>query len=323
MFVTRLASFRYVAAATGLAGLEAPRSIDESRAVLPASHILISKTMSGAACAPTESVCFASPGRQGWNAGARALPAAAFRYSHKMPAEGFGGVSQKLLVDAVKDVRAETGVNYAKIGQCNEDQLYQRGMDATSYLSHIYDRSKMLVLMHGVLGRPDGRSFESTGAKANDKLQDVRLNQQLEEFEMANHLCAGTLARPIAIYMMPVVEEFDGRSAQLAEDVASHHRASLDAKRKDPTDRQQEGEDNETHDMRLNMLKRQRISEAALGQPKPRKPVSEKPEPVVAKSAKQVRKSSMHQFNGQKNALLGSWSATPSPSEHRAQIESG
>ena len=322
MFVTRLASFRYVAAATGLAGLEAPRSIDESRAVLPASHILISKTMSGAACAPTESVCFASPGRQGWNAGARALPAAAFRYSHKMPAEGFGGVSQKLLVDAVKDVRAETGVNYAKIGQCNEDQLYQRGMDATSYPSHIYDRSKMLVLMHGVLGRPDGRSFESTGAKANDKLQDVRLNQQLEEFEMANHLCAGTLARPIAIYMMPVVEEFDGRSAQLTEDVASHNRVCLDAKRKDPTDMQQEGENDETHQKRLKFLHSQRVSDSMSGKTKADVPVSEKSKPDVAKSAKQVRKPLMDLFNARKNPLLGVWSATPSPTEHRALVES-
>ena len=71
MFATYRAGFLRVAAGTGLAGLEAPRSIDESSAMTPGSHILISKTKSGAACAPTEPVCFASPGRQGWNAGAR------------------------------------------------------------------------------------------------------------------------------------------------------------------------------------------------------------------------------------------------------------
>jgi hypothetical protein len=206
----------------------------------------------------------------------------------------------------VKDVRAETDVNYAKIGQCNEDCLSNRATDVDTYPSHIYDRSKMLVLMHGVLGLPDGRSFESTGAKANDKLQDVRLNQQLEPIEMTNNRCAGTLDRPIAIYMMPVVEEYDSRGAQLTEDVASHTRACQDAKRKDPTDMQQEGEDDETHDMRLKLLKRQRMSEARLGKTKADDPVSEKSKPVVAKSAKQVRKTPMALFDGRTNRLLGS-----------------
>ena len=321
MFATRLTGFRCVAAATGLAGLEAPRSIDESRAMTPACHILISKTMSGAACAPTEPVCFASPGRQGWNAGARELPEAAFRFSHKMTATGFNGDSQKLLMDAVKDVREKTGVNYAKIGQCNEDQLHKRQRDSSTYPAHIHNIEGMKILMHGVLGRHGGRSFGSTGAKANDKLQDVRLNQQLEPIEMVNHLCAGTLARPIAIYMMPVLEEFDGRSAQLAEDVARHNRACLDAKRKDPTDMQQEGEDDETHKKRLKLLHSQRVSDSMSGKTKADVPVSEKSKPDVAKPP-QVRKMSMELFDSRKNKLLGGWSATPSPSEHRAQVES-
>ena len=65
-----------------------------------------------------------------------------------MPACGFDGHSQKLLRDLVKDVRAETNVEYAKIGQCNEDCLYGRATDTDCYPSHIYDRSKMLVLVH-------------------------------------------------------------------------------------------------------------------------------------------------------------------------------
>ena len=259
-----------------------------------------------------------SPGRKGWDIGARALPAHAYRYSFKMPARGFDGDSQKTLRDLVKDVREKTNVKYAKIGQCNEDCLYDRATDVDTYPAHIYDRSKMLVLVTGVLGLPDGRFMESTGAKANVKLQDVRLNLKLEPIDMQNALCAGTLDRPLAIYMMPVVEGYDG--AQLTEDVASHKRASVDANRKDPTDMQQEGEDNETHDMRLYMLKCKRISEAKLGTTKADDPVFEKPKPVAAKSAKQVRKLPMHQFNGRKNALLGSWSATPSSSEHRALI---
>ena len=284
---------------------------------------LSSHLKSASVCAPTDPVSPASPGRKGWNAGARQLPAHTFRFSTKMPACGFDSDSQKLLRDLVKDVRAETDVNYAKIGQCNEDCLYKRATDASTYPSHIYDRSKMLVLMHGVLGLPEGRFFESTGAKANDKLQDVRLNQQLEPIEMVNHLCAGTLDRPIAICMMPVVAEYDGRSAQLTEVANSHDRACADAKRKDPTDMQQEGEDDETHDLRLKLLRSQRCSQANIDESRGAAvPVAKRSKPDVVPKPPRQSRLSMAQFDATRNKLLGSWSKTPSPTEHRAQVES-
>ena len=83
MFAARLPGLRAFAVTTGLAGLEASRSSDESYVVTKKCHFLISKTKSGAACAPAEHVCLASLGRKGWNAGARELPAHAFRFSHK------------------------------------------------------------------------------------------------------------------------------------------------------------------------------------------------------------------------------------------------
>ena len=242
-----------------------------------------------------------------------------------MPATGFGGDSKKLLMDVVKEVRAETGVTYAKIDQCYEDCPHRRKTDLSAYPPHIYDQDTFRVLVHGVLGRPDGRFFESTAAKANDQLQDVRINQQLEPIAMANHGCSGTLARPIAIYMFPVSEEYNDRGAQLAEDIGSFSRAQLDSKRKDPSDMQQEGEDDETHKKRLKFLASQRRSEAKLERHESDIPVANawsKPDDADVAKPPQVRKLPMALFDARKNKLLGGWSATPPPSEHRAIVES-
>ena len=181
----------------------------------------------------------------------------------------------------------------------------------------------MIVLMHGVLGLPDGQSFESTGAKTNSKLQDVRLNKQLEPDEMANHLCAGTLDRPIAICMMPVVAEYDSRSERLTEDVASHIRVDKDAKRKVETDKHQEGEDDETHDLRLKFLRSQRMSQANIDESRGAAvPVASCSKPDVAPKPPRGPRLSMALFDGKRNKVLGGWSKTPSPTEHREQLES-
>jgi len=244
-----------------------------------------------------------------------------FDLSKKMPATiGFDGDSKKLLADVVKEARTVHGITYAKIGQCNEDQLSARRNDLSTYPSHIYDRDRFRILIHGVLGRYDGREFESSAAKANNVLQDVRLNEQLEPLEMANGNCAGTAARPIAIYIYPVLEKFDDQAEQLSLDVESHKRFIKQSKvRKEPSDRQQEDEDDETHDQRLKFLHAKRCSEAKSSEP----PVAKRSKENVAKP-KKVRSISMSMdlFDARKNKILGPWSATPSPSEHRAIVES-
>ena len=103
---------------------------------------LLLTTKSSAVCAPTVPVCVASPGRQGWNADARELPAALFSFSQKAPAAGYDGDSRKLRMEGVKQVRDETGIEYAKIGQCNEDQLNNRRRDGETYPPHIYDKDE-------------------------------------------------------------------------------------------------------------------------------------------------------------------------------------
>ena len=253
------------------------------------------------------------------------LPAHAFRFSQKMPGGGFDGISQKLLRDTLKEARSATDAKYSKIGQCNEDQLMIRSRNQQTYLSHIYDGSKIVVLMHGVLGLPDGRFFESTGAKTNDKLQDVRLNEQLEPEDMSNWTCEGSLDRPIAIYMMPVKEEYDTRPTALTEDVARHIRVVNDTKRKVETDKQQEGEDDATHDLRLKFLRSQRMAQPNLDAPRGLCATGAKTEaePGVAKPPRKTAWQSMALFDGTKNKLLGGWSKTPSSTEHRAKIEAG
>ena len=166
--------------------------------------------------------------------------------------------------------------------------------------------------------------FESSAAKANNVLQDMRLNEQLEPLEMANGGCAGTAARPIAIYMYPVLEQFVGRGEQLSLDVESHRRVLKQSKvRKEPSDMQQEGEDDETHDQRLKFLKSQRVSEAKIEQHASDVPVGHKRSKEAAAKPKQVRSTMpMELFDARKNKMLGKWSATPSPSEHRAIVES-
>ena len=241
-----------------------------------------------------------------------------FDFSKKMPAIGLDGDSKKLLTDVVKEARTASGFTDAKIGQCNEDQLSVRRNDQSTYPAHIYDRDRFRILIHGVLGRYDGREFESSAAKANNVLQDVRLNEQLEPLEMANGNCAGTAARPIAIYMYPVLEKFDGQAEQLSLDVESHKRVIKQSKvRKEPSDRQQEDEDDETHDQRLKFLKSQRCSES-----KSAEPVAERSKENVAKPKRIYKTMTLDFFGARKNKLLGPWSATPSPSEHRAIVES-
>ena len=319
MFVTRLTSFRCATVATGLAGLEAPRSMDESRFMTAVNPFLLSKAKSGAACAPTDPASFASPGRQGWNTGARTVPVHMFDLSKKMPAIGFDGDSKKLLADVVKEARTVHGITYAKIGQCNEDQLCKRRNDQSTYPAHIYDRDRFRILMHGVLGRSDGRLFESSAAKANNALQGVRLNEQLEPLElepleMANGLCAGTATRPIAIYMYPVLEQFAGRGEQLSLGVESHKRVRKDTERKEPSDMQQEDEDDETHAQLLKFLKSQRASEAMVEQHAPTFQ-SDTSAPITEADAKpkQVRSDGpMELFGARKKSFLANGARRPS-----------
>ena len=103
MFGARLTGLRCAGVATSLAGWETFRSMDETRFMTTVNPFLSSHLKSASVCAPTDPVSPASPGRKGWNAGARQLPAHMFRFSTKMPACGFDSDSQKLLRDAVKE----------------------------------------------------------------------------------------------------------------------------------------------------------------------------------------------------------------------------
>ena len=322
MFGARLISARCASVAIGLGAWEAFRSKDEPPLLSPVNRLLLSNTKLASVCVPTDPLLPASPTkRQGWSAGARTIPEHMFEYSTKMPAVGADGDSKKLVADAVKAARTVSDIKYAKIGQCNEDQLYNRRKDHQTYPPHIYDQDRFRVVMYGVLGLPDGREFESVGAKVNNVLQDVRLNDQLEPLQMSNQHCAGTSKRPIAIYMYPVHEKYDGQSEQLSLDVESHLRAMADAKRKEPTDMQQDGEDDETHDQRRKFLKAERIA-AARGASAAKSDV-----PVVRACdvpgyvPKKTIAKPMEMFDGRKNRYLGRWSATPSPFEHRATVE--
>ena len=324
MFGARLTSFRCASLASALAGSEAFRSTDEARFMTTVNLSLFSKTKTASVCAPTDPVLPASPTqRQGWSAGGRTVPEHMFEHSKKMPAHGFDGASKKLLTDALKEARTVNGFTYAKIGQCNEDQLRCRQDDKSMYPQHIYGRDRFRILMHGVLGRWDGRMFEWSAAKANNVLQDVRLNQQLEPLEMANHLCAITADRPIAVYVYPVREQYDGRGEHLSIDVEVYNRIVKDSKRKEPSDMQQDGEDDETHDKRLKFPNAKRNSEANKGSFGRGKtvPVDVDAEEAVAKPT-QTRTLPMALFDSRKNKLLGGWSKTPSSTEHRAQLES-
>ena len=194
-----------------------------------------------------------------------------FAYSQKAPAAGYGADSRKLLQDTVKQVRDEMGIEYAKIGQCNEDCLAKRRKDESTYSSHVYGRNGFRVLMHGVLGRPDGRMVESVAAKSNNKLQGLRLNKELEPLDMSNANCQGALARPIAMYLFPIKEEFHGRRKQLAADTERYNRAQNAGRcSKDASDMQQEGEDDETHAKRPKFLQRERQS-ASMSAPDKKK----------------------------------------------------
>ena len=327
MFAANCARFtRAFAVTAGLAGVEASTSSDGSSAVAKELNFLCSKTKSASVCAPTDTVTPPSPGRKGWSAGAHELPEQAFRFSKKMPPTGFDGDSQELLRSALKEARSASDFKYAKIGQCNEDQLAKRSRDGLTYPPHIYDGSGIVVLMYGILGLPDGRFFESTGAKTNGKLQDVRLNEQLEPIEMANGRCAGTLDRPIAIYMMPVKEEYDDRPTALKEDAASHIRAINDSKRKAPADRQQEGETDETHDLRLKLLRSERCAQSNIDAPRLpclKAGAETEADTAVAKPERKTPTQSMALFDGKKNKLLPGWSKTPCSTEPRAKIEAG
>ena len=315
----RLTRFRCASVATVFAGWDAYRSKNESRRMTTVIHFPFSKTKHASVCAPTDPVLLASPtNRQGWNAGGRTVPEHMFEFSKKMPAIGADGDSKKLLTDALQEARTASDVTYAKIGQCNEDQLAKRLSDHVTYPPHLYDRDGFRVLMHAVLGLADGREFESSAAKANHVLQDVRLNEQLEPNDMANGMCAGTAARPIAIYMYPVHKKFDGQAEQLSLDVESHKRA-IKQSFKEPSDRQQEDEDGEIYGQRLKFLNAKRCSEAKSSVEMPHKRSKEN----VAKPKKNFTTSmSMDLLDARKNKLLGSWSATPSPFEHRALVES-
>ena len=309
---------------TGL-GLEALRFVDEHRVVEKKCNFLISLTKSASVCSPTDNVIPPSHLLKGWSAGERTLPAHTFRFSHQVPETGFDGNSQKLLRDTLKAARLATDVQYAKIGQCNEDQLQNRAWSQPTYPYHIYDRNKFVVLMHGILGLPDGRFFESTGAKTNNGLQDVRLNEQLEPEEMVNGNCHGTLDRPIAIYMMPVLEEYDNRPTALTADVAAHRRVVNDNNRKEESDRQQEGEDAATHDLRIKFLRSQRCAQSNIDAPRGLFVRGDTTEDsmAVAKPKRKTALQSMALFDGKKNKLLGGWSNNPSSTEHRATVESG
>ena len=136
---------------------------------------------------------------------------------------------------------------------------------------------------------------------------------------MANHGCAGTAARPIAIYMYPVREKFAGRGEQLDLDVESHKRVRQDSERKEKSDMQQEGEDDDTHKKRLKFLCSERMSAAKTGRHASDVPIAKRSTPVV--KPPQPRVMPMDLFGARKNKVLGNWSKTPSPSEHRAQVE--
>ena len=324
MFSISRVPWRAFAVSTGLVGLEASHSSDGSSAVPKNQNFLLMMTkMPASVCAPAEHECLASPGRKGWSFGERQLPAHAFRFARKMPSTGFDAAAQQLVRDALKEARTGLDVQYAKIGQCNEDCLYKRQTANSMYPPHIFDKPNMVVLMYGVLGLHNGRCFESTGAKNNDTLQDVRLNEQREPDEMANAGCAGTLDRPIAIYMMPVKAEYDNRPTALSKDVACHIRITNDSKRKIESDMQQEGEDDETHDLRLKLLRSQRCSQANIDESRGAAvPVVKRSKPDVVPKPPRQSRLSMAQFDATRNKLLGSWSKTPSPTEHRAQVES-
>jgi hypothetical protein len=119
--------------------------------------------------------------------------------------------------------------------------------------------------------------------------------------------------------MYPVLEKFDGQAEQLSLDVESHKRAIKQSRvRKEPSDRQQEDEDDETHDQHLKFLKSQRCSEAKSAEPT----VAKRSKENVAKPKRICKTMTLDLFDARKNKLLGPWSATPSPSEHRAIVES-
>jgi hypothetical protein len=242
-----------------------------------------------------------------------------FAYSQKAPAAGYGADSRKLLQDTVKQVREEMGIEYAKIGQCNEDCLAKRRKDESTYSSHVYGRNGFRVLMHGVLGRPDGRMVESVAAKSNNKLQGLRLNKELEPLDMSNANCQGALARPIAIYLFPIKEEFHGRRKQLAADTERYNRAQNAGRcSKDASDMQQEGEDDETHAKRPKFLQRERQS-ASMSAPDKKNAKRPKQEAKVNATPPMQP---MWQSNGRYNKYLGAWSTMPTPTEHRAKAES-